>query len=184
MTSQLAAIQSVLAAFPHERPLVVSDIGSQSGWVKASGDDPANLYLSGPMGQASSVALGLALARPDKRVVAFCGDGALAMNASSLFTIHALSPRNLTVVVLANDIYEYTDSLPTPSSGLDWTAVCRGFAEADRVFDNAADYASALSSREGPFFVALKIAPSEALPPGLGVTPLEIKARFLEALKT
>jgi sulfopyruvate decarboxylase subunit beta len=65
----------------------VSDIGSQTGWLKAASHDARNLYVSGPMGLATSVALGLAAVRPNEQVLAIAGDGALAMNLTSLATI-------------------------------------------------------------------------------------------------
>ena len=61
LPSQQDAIAAALALYP-SRPFAVSDIGSQTGWLKAAGHDPRNLYVSGPMGLATSVALGLAAA--------------------------------------------------------------------------------------------------------------------------
>ena len=78
LPSQKDAIAAALALYP-TRPFAVSDIGSQSGWLKASGHDARNLYVSGPMGLATSIALGLAAVRPDEQVLAIAGDGALAM---------------------------------------------------------------------------------------------------------
>ena len=59
LPSQKDAIAAALALYP-ARPFAVSDIGSQSGWLRAGGHDARNLYVSGPMGLATSVALGLA----------------------------------------------------------------------------------------------------------------------------
>ena len=69
LPSQQDAIASALALYP-ARPFAVSDIGSQTGWLKAAGHDPRNLYVSGPMGLATSVALGLAAVRPTEQVLA------------------------------------------------------------------------------------------------------------------
>ncbi len=183
MVSQAEAIRSVIDGFGGTRPLCVADIGSQSGWLKVAGDDPRNLYLSGPMGQAPSVALGVALARPDDQVVAFCGDGALAMNLTSLVTIAGRKPANLTVVVLDNHIYEYTRGLPTPSHALDWEAIGAAFFGAENAFDSAEPYHAARKEKRGPFFVALDVAASDELPPGTGLTPAQIRQRFREAVR-
>ena len=59
LPSQKDAIAAALALYP-TRPFAVSDIGSQTGWLKAASHDARNLYVSGPMGLATSVALGLA----------------------------------------------------------------------------------------------------------------------------
>ena len=69
LPSQQDAIATALALFP-SRPFAVSDIGSQTGWLKAAGHDPRNLYVSGPMGLATSVALGLAAVRPNDLLAA------------------------------------------------------------------------------------------------------------------
>ena len=87
MTSQVDAILTALNLYGGTRPLCVADIGSQSCWLRECSPHGRNLYLSGPMGLASSVALGVALTRPSDSVLAVCGDGSLAMNLSSLVTI-------------------------------------------------------------------------------------------------
>lgn len=180
--SQQEAIEAVLAVFDGARPLCVADIGSQSGWLHQASADPRNLYLSGPMGQAPSVALGVALARPDDEVVAFCGDGALAMNLTALVTIADQAPKNLTVVLLDNDVYAYTKSVPTPSRAVDWQALGAGCFGPDRSFDSVEAFQSARQGGEGPFFLALALESDGTLPPGTGLTPEEIKARFAAAL--
>jgi hypothetical protein len=92
LPSQKDAIAAAIALYP-TRPFAVSDIGSQTGWLKAASHDARNLYVSGPMGLATSVALGLAAVRPNEQVLAIAGDGALAMNLTSLATIAGRSRR-------------------------------------------------------------------------------------------
>src|SRR6476660_5692105 len=75
------------------------------------------IYLGvGAMGQASSHALGIALGRPDKRVLVLDGDGSLLMNLGSLVTIAAAAPPNLIHFVFENGTYEANGSHPTPGS--------------------------------------------------------------------
>ena len=69
------------------------------------------------MGQASSHALGLALGRPDKRVIVLDGDGSLLMNLGSLVTIAEVAPRNLIHFVCENDTYEANGGHPIPGAG-------------------------------------------------------------------
>src|SRR5262249_54870202 len=59
----------------------------------------------GFMGGASSLGLGLALARPDRRVIVFDGDGSLLMQLGSLATIAGAAPRNLLHPVFKNAVY-------------------------------------------------------------------------------
>ncbi len=126
LPSQRDAIAAALALYP-ARPFAVSDIGSQSGWLKAGGHDARNLYVSGPMGLATSVALGLAAVRPNEQVLAIAGDGALAMNLTSLATIAGAKPKNLSILLVDNRVYEFTASVPTPTRELDWLAIGRAF---------------------------------------------------------
>ena len=72
--------------------LVVSSLGTPSYLVAAAGDRRLNFYLWAAMGMASSVGLGLAIARPDRRVVVLDGDGAALMNLGGLVTVGARRP--------------------------------------------------------------------------------------------
>ena len=71
--------------------------------VAAAGDRPLNFHINGAMGAAASTGLGLALARPDRRVLVVTGDGELMMNIGALATIAAQRPRNLAIVVFDNE---------------------------------------------------------------------------------
>src|SRR5215469_8816448 len=81
--------------------LVVPGLGSATYDVAAAGDHPLNFYLWGAMGGTAMIALGLALARPERRVVAIPGDGDMLMGLGSLATIGVKQPKNLVVVKLA-----------------------------------------------------------------------------------
>ena len=78
-----------------------------------------DLYIPfvGSMGKGSSLALGIALARPDRRVVVLDGDGSLLMNLGSLVTIAGKSPKNLCHMVIENGIYAGTGGQPVPNAG-------------------------------------------------------------------
>ena len=166
----------LLAGFAEKQEaLIVADIGSQSLWLKAAKDRPENLYLSGPMGMASSVALGVAIAHKDRLVIAACGDGALGMNMSSLATISHAKPSNLIVVVMDNGIYEYTKSLPAPALGIAWNNISTlysGFESTVKL-----DEIGVLDLRGGPHFVHAAIEPG-TLPPGPGLHAIDVHHRF------
>src|SRR5215475_2788841 len=74
-----------------------------------------NYTFTGAMGQGSSHALGLALGRPDKRVVVLDGDGSLLMNLGSLVSIAAAAPKNLVHFVCHNETYEANGGHPLPN---------------------------------------------------------------------
>jgi thiamine pyrophosphate-dependent acetolactate synthase large subunit-like protein len=182
LPSQKDAIASALALYP-TRPFAVSDIGSQSAWLKAASHHARNLYVSGPMGLSTSIALGLAACRPNEEVLAVIGDGALAMNLTSLVTIAGARQKNLAVIVLANDIYEYTASVPTPTRDLDWLALGRSFFGAGSCFNLSDLTVEKWSATPGPRMIVADIAASTEKTPLLGMGPAQIRAAFLEANK-
>lgn len=166
----------ILSAFAEKHDaLIVADIGSQSLWLKAAGDRAENLYLSGPMGMASSVALGVATAHKDRAVIAACGDGALAMNMSSLATISNAGPANLSVVVMDNGIYEFTKSLPAPGRGVRWNHISQAFPGFRSTIPLSE--IDTLAPQNGPHFVHAEIEPG-ALPPGPGLHAVDVHHRF------
>jgi Thiamine pyrophosphate enzyme, C-terminal TPP binding domain len=105
---------------------IVASLGHPAYDLFAAGDRPQNFYTWGSMGLASSIGLGLALARPDVRVIVLDGDGSLLMNLGSLATIGLLRPANLVLVVMDNQEYATTGGQPTPTaSGADLEAAAR-----------------------------------------------------------
>jgi thiamine pyrophosphate-dependent acetolactate synthase large subunit-like protein len=82
--------------------LLVTGLGSTTYDAAAAGDDDRNFYLWGAMGAAAMVGLGLAIARPDRRVLVVTGDGDMLMGLGSLATIAVERPRNLAIVVFDN----------------------------------------------------------------------------------
>jgi thiamine pyrophosphate-dependent acetolactate synthase large subunit-like protein len=111
---------------------VVASLGHPAYDLFAAGDRPQNLYTWGSMGLASSIGLGLALARPDVRVFVLDGDGSLLMNLGSLATIGLLRPANLVLVVMDNEEYATTGGQPTPTAhGADLEAAARAMAIAN-----------------------------------------------------
>ena len=167
--------------------LVVTGLGSASYDVFAAGDRDKNYYLWGAMGGSTSVALGLALAQPDKPVVVITGDGEQLMGVGSLATIAAKQPCNLTIVVLDNGHFGETGMQRSHTSlGTDLVAVAKGFGIADAISVDSSelcrDIAKRAAARQGTIFVRVTIEanePPRALPPRDGVY---IKNRFRAAL--
>src|SRR5260370_29696255 len=96
--------------------VIVASLGHPAYDLFAAGDRPRNFYTWGSMGLASSIGLGVALARPDVRVIVLDGDGSLLMNLGSLATIGLLRPENLLVIVMDNEEYAPTGGQPTPTA--------------------------------------------------------------------
>jgi len=121
-----SAVAHLLGRMPDA--LVVSGLGSPTYDVFAAGPRATNFYLWGAMGGAVPMALGLALAQPDRSVLAITGDGEQLMGVGSLATVAASAPLNLTVVVLDNGHFGETGMQASHTSlGTDLAAVARGF---------------------------------------------------------
>ncbi|MGA8651720.1 MAG: thiamine pyrophosphate-dependent enzyme [Xanthobacteraceae bacterium] len=167
--------------------LVVSGLGSATYDVAAAGDHALNFYLWGAMGGTAMIGLGLALARPERRVAVITGDGDMLMSIGSLATIGVKQPKNLAIVVLDNGRYGETGMQPSHTqAGIDLVAMARAcrFPAARAVSrdEEAAEIRALLQAGEGPIFVSARIKPEEAP----RVLPLRdghaIKQRFMAAL--
>ena len=109
-------LTSRLVAKLKNEEAVIGGIGNTNFDLWAAGHRPQNFYMLGSMGLAFPIALGVALAQPNRRVFALEGDGSLLMQLGSLATIATLSPNNLTMVVMDNGIYQITGAQPTPAA--------------------------------------------------------------------
>jgi hypothetical protein len=91
---------------------VVAGIGNTNFDLYAAGHRPQNFYMLGSMGLACPIALGVALAQPERGVIALEGDGSILMALGCLATIGMVKPRNLTIVIMDNGIYQITGTAP------------------------------------------------------------------------
>jgi sulfopyruvate decarboxylase subunit beta len=105
------AISSVAAAAGSA--LIVCNIGFPSRELYAVADRPKNFYMLGSMGMASSIGLGLALARSDIKVIVLDGDGSVLMNLGTMATMAHCALKNYLLVILDNHCYCSTGSQPT-----------------------------------------------------------------------
>ena len=151
-------------------------------------DRPGNFYMIGSMGLASSIALGAALSRPDKRVVIYDGDGNLLMNLGSAAMIAHTKPHNLIHVVFDNGVYASTGNQVAVSQTvpLERIAEAAGYRSAVRVKTPdtlAAAFSTALET-PGPTFILAEIEVESTPNPGARVThtPEEIRDRVAAAI--
>jgi sulfopyruvate decarboxylase subunit beta len=147
-----------------------------------------NYLATGAMGQASSHGLGLALGRPDKKVLVFDGDGSLLMNLGSLVTIGHAAPANFYHFLFANGTYEVNGGHPVPGAGVtDFSAMAKaaGYRWTTRHRDLAGFSANLpqLLGRPGPVFVELGVKPGKAYPRDYEtIHGAEARSRFRSAL--
>ena len=148
--------------------VVVAVYKAAQEWIHISPSE-LNYTFTGAMGQGSSHGLGLALGRPDKRVIILDGDGSLLMNLGTLVTIANIAPRNLVHCLCQNGTYETNGAVPIPRAGnISFTGMAReagypktyeftDLQEWDREIDR-------ILHEDGPIFVDLKVEPGEDYP--------------------
>jgi phosphonopyruvate decarboxylase len=148
--------------------IVVAVYTAAQEWIHISPSD-LNYTFVGAMGQGSSHALGLALGRPDRRVIVLDGDGSLLMNLGTLVTIANAAPKNLVHCVCENGIYETNGGVPIPRAGeISFTALARGAGYPRTYeFSNLEDWDRALDGilkQDGPILADLKVETGEDYP--------------------
>jgi thiamine pyrophosphate-dependent acetolactate synthase large subunit-like protein len=167
-----------------ESPIIAS-LGHPAYDLFLAGDRSLNFYTWGSMGVASSVGLGLALAKPEARVIVLDGDGALLMNLGSLATIGLLQPPNLVVVVMDNGEYATTGGQATPTAhGADLAAAARAMRVEATTAHDEADLRRSLAAADAahrPHLIVAKVTESAptAKPP---LDCVFIKHRFMTAI--
>ncbi|GGK86681.1 phosphonopyruvate decarboxylase [Mangrovihabitans endophyticus] len=181
-----AAIGHVMSALD-DSVLVVATTGKTARELERDRDRPGNLYVVGSMGCASSVALGLALHAPHRRVVVLDGDGAALMRLEAMAGIGGHAPANLLHIVLDNESYESTGGQPTMSGSVDLPGVARacGYHDAASVSEGPAIRAAVRRAvrADGPRLIRIPIVPGSH--PGLGrpaLAPPASAARFRAAV--
>lgn len=194
---QLSSMEAarILHSRRKDHDIVVSAMGAARDWMTLAPHPRDWVFVPSSMGQATALGLGLALARPDLRVLVLGGDGGLIMNLGSLITISGQQPANLVLLIFDNGVYEVTGGQPTPASEhtregappVDLPGIARasGFRSIFRYATSEAwieGVDEALTAR-GPVFVHLSVLPTPGAvgPRSPGPAPARAKA-FIEAL--
>jgi thiamine pyrophosphate-dependent acetolactate synthase large subunit-like protein len=183
--NRFALTQRMVARLKNDEA-VIGGIGNTNFDLWASGQRPQNFYMLGSMGLAIPIALGVAIAQPLRHVIALEGDGSLLMQLGCLTTIGMLAPKNLTMIVMDNRIYQITGAQPTATaSGADLVAIAQGagiarsaWAADEEDFDRLVDRALA---EGGPTLIAARIDNK----PAVATTerdPVKIRQSFMRGL--
>ncbi len=167
--------------------VVVGGLGSCAWDITDAGDHDLNFPLWGAMGGAAAIGLGLALAKPDHRVLVLTGDGEMLMGLGSLATIALQKPRNLAVVVFDNERYGETGMQQTHTAfgaDLPGVALAAGFRTVGTVTDQAGlvEALPVILGDPGPVFYTIKVRAESlafVLPPNDGTV---LKDRMRNAL--
>jgi thiamine pyrophosphate-dependent acetolactate synthase large subunit-like protein len=179
-------LTSRLVAKLKNQEAVIGGIGNTNFDLWAAGHRPQNFYMLGSMGLAFPIALGVALAQPERRIFALEGDGSLLMQMGCLATIATQAPKNLTMIVMDNGLYQITGAQPTPAAAVaDIVAITTGcglsnsaWAADEEDFERLVDQSL---SATAPTLIAVRIDDK----PGVGATrrdPVQIRERFMLGL--
>lgn len=177
--------------------IVVTTMGNAREWSVLEPHPLDWMYVPSSMGQATALGLGLALAQPDRRVVVCQGDGCQLMNLGSLITITAAAPKNYTLILFDNGVYEVTgqqkllstEEMRKNGDRIDWKAVmtASGFDDVG-VYDSPMAWERDVASwleREGPACVVLRVPPIAGAVGPKSPGPAKERAKaFREALTT
>jgi len=168
--------------------LIVTGLAGTARDIAALTHDRAQIYtMAGAMGGAVSIGLGLALARPDKRVLVATGDGELLMNVGALATVAIMNPANFSILCVDNGHYGETGWQQSHTSlgvDLEKIAIGSGIQRTGTVAAEAelAEGARLLREGNGSAFVVLRVAPAEPPVYKRNFDPAACRNRFRSAL--
>jgi len=154
------AVETILRSVGSD-DLVLTTTGMISREAFAADDRPGTFYMIGSMGLLSSLGLGLALLKPDHRVVIVDGDGSALMSLGTLPLIAHEAPTNLTYVVLDNHAYESTGGQYCISCRADLSRIAEaaGFRDVRQTADpgELENHMRALSAVDGPVCIHVNV---------------------------
>lgn len=170
---------------------IISNIGFPSRELYGIQDRKETFYMSGSMGMATPIGLGLSLALEERgssrKVIVIDGDGSLLMNFGELVTVYAQNPENLIIALIDNEAYGSTGSQETYTSKINLSNIARsiGFEEVHYIdarnnVDNI-DMANYIN-KKGPIFIHIKTNPGNSDAPIIDLTPSQIKNRFMNEI--
>lgn len=150
--------------------VVVTTMGVAAPWASVSDHERDFASVDSGMGHAADFALGLALARPDLKVLALNGDGSMLMSLGTLVTVVDAGARNLVLFVVENRTYEVTGNQALPGAGqFSFAGMARaaGFGRVYEFRDLPALEAAlpGVLSGDGPVFVTLFVERGDEGPP-------------------
>ena len=172
----------------HEDFLIVAGLAGTARDLTFLSDDAPHVFaLAGAMGAATAMGLGLALARPERRVLVVTGDGELLMNVGTLATVAVMNPPNLAVVCVDNGHYGETGYQKSHTSlgvDLEQMAIGAGIRTTRRVTrpEEIAEASRLIRDGNGTSFVLMRVRPNESPPHKRDLDPTTERHRFRAAL--
>ena len=165
--------------------LIVSNIGFPSRELYSVADSPKNFYMTGSMGLASSIGLGLSMSQK-KKVYVIDGDGSVLMNLGTLVTVAHNAPDNFSLIIVDNMEYGSTGGQATYTScKADLEMIARGAGNTNVIcVDNIEQLCQAMNRyTEVSSVIVARAQPGNRQVPVIPFTPVEIKNRFMDAIR-
>jgi phosphonopyruvate decarboxylase len=184
--SRAQALREVVAHTSTGSTVLLASTGFCGRELYAIADRANHLYMVGSMGCVTPLALGLALARPDLKVIALDGDGAALMRLGALATVGATAPRNFWHLLLDNGVHESTGGQATVSATVAFAHVAAACGYRTCLdTDATAQLAAWLALTDGPHFARLLTRTGTAQDlPRPNMTPAQVRERFMQHITT
>ena len=181
------AIEAIMGTVTDELMVLATGFISREG--NHIRDRAENFYVIGSMGLTPSIALGIAVSKPKRKIIALDGDGSLLMSMGALTTVGKLAPENFYHVVLNNAVYGSTGNQSTLAPAVDFCRVARaaGYRKVEACDDlgSLKPLFSDLISKAGPVFLDVRIDNLEVgSVDRINLTPEELTDRFMDSIKT
>ena len=183
--SRARAIGAVLELLTDQPVIICNGFPSREAFKLA--DRPTHFYMIGSMGVAPAIGLGVALSKPNKKVVVLDGDGNVLMGMGTLATVGALKPKNFIHVVFDNEVYGSTGNQPTFSRvvRLEQVAKAAGYVHVERVRereDLVYEFKDMLG-KDGPSMLLVKVTEQAEDVDRVPLEPPAITHRFMKAIQ-
>lgn len=189
MMKRYDAIKRIVESTDDE--FIISNIGFPSRELFGIKDRKNTFYMSGSMGMATPIGLGLSLAleqnQDDRKVIVIDGDGSLLMNFGELVTIYAQNPSNLIIALIDNEAYGSTGSQETYASRVNLSNIAKSIGFNEVYYIDAKNSVDDIDmqdyvNKKGPVFLHIKVNPGNSDAPIIDLTPSKIKNRFMKQI--
>ncbi|MCZ6805212.1 MAG: phosphonopyruvate decarboxylase [Proteobacteria bacterium] len=160
LSDRSTVLQRIIDHSPENKSVLIATTGFSGRELFAINDRPNQIYMVGSMGCASSLGLGLALARPDLKVVVIDGDGAGLMRMGNFATIGSYAGNNLIHILLDNEVHDSTGGQATVAGNINFALIAKASGYSVSLTGNEIDLINELFSldgHDGPVFGHLKI---------------------------
>ncbi|MEE2999885.1 MAG: phosphonopyruvate decarboxylase [Pseudomonadota bacterium] len=181
-------LRRIIKNSPKDKTILIATTGYTGRELFSIEDRDNHIYMVGSMGCASSFALGLALAKPDLKIIIIDGDGAGLMRMGNFSTIGTYASNNLIHILLDNEVHDSTGAQSTVSRNIDFSLIAKACGYSKIFSGNKIELIDELFSvknNEGPIFGHLKICSGTIKNlPRPNIKPEQVLRRMMRHINT